>query len=106
LSQRFCRETVVPCLPNESDFECHVHAGWSNQCTLPHPVRHSLIQTFGEDRIVSSDQTHGSSVSRFNTGRLLVVGIFEMSRVSISLSSLLELKDAIRKRSIPPYIRT
>ncbi|GFT92917.1 hypothetical protein TNCV_740711 [Trichonephila clavipes] len=27
--------------------------------------------------------THGSSVSRFNTGRLLVVGIFEISRVSI-----------------------
>ncbi|GFT77119.1 hypothetical protein TNCV_1099871 [Trichonephila clavipes] len=27
--------------------------------------------------------THGSSVSRFNTGRLLAVGIFEISRVSI-----------------------
>ncbi|GFU19964.1 hypothetical protein TNCV_714811 [Trichonephila clavipes] len=37
-----------------------------------------------------------SSVSRFNTGRLLVVGIFEISRVS-DPSSLSELKDAIRR---------
>ncbi|GFX76827.1 hypothetical protein TNCV_1952681 [Trichonephila clavipes] len=38
-----------------------------------------------------------SSVSRFNTGRLLVVGIFEISLVSTGPSSLSELKDAIRR---------
>ncbi|GFV24311.1 hypothetical protein TNCV_423011 [Trichonephila clavipes] len=52
-----------------------------------------------------------SSVSRFNTGRLLVVGIFEISRVSIRsiypyLSILSELKDAIRREvsSIHPDV--
>ncbi|GFX52948.1 hypothetical protein TNCV_3228161 [Trichonephila clavipes] len=38
-----------------------------------------------------------SSVSRFNTSRLLVVGIFEISRILSGLSSLPELKDAIRR---------
>ncbi|GFX68624.1 hypothetical protein TNCV_1800371 [Trichonephila clavipes] len=47
-----------------------------------------------------------SSVSRFNTGRLLVVRIFEISRVSTGPSSLSELKDAIRREvsSIHPDV--
>ncbi|GFW30038.1 hypothetical protein TNCV_1593561 [Trichonephila clavipes] len=47
-----------------------------------------------------------SSVSRFNTGRLLVVGIFEISRNLSGLSSLSELKDAIRREvsSIHPDV--
>ncbi|GFU55404.1 uncharacterized protein TNCV_2549931 [Trichonephila clavipes] len=36
-----------------SDFECHVHAGWSNQSHTANPVKTFLIQTFGEDRIIS-----------------------------------------------------
>ncbi|GFV96496.1 uncharacterized protein TNCV_1999481 [Trichonephila clavipes] len=36
-------------------------------------------------------------VSRFNTGRLLVVGIFEISRYLSGPSSLPELKDVIRR---------
>ncbi|GFU58429.1 hypothetical protein TNCV_58401 [Trichonephila clavipes] len=65
-------------------------------------VKPFLIQTFGEDRIVvGAAVPHGLlPVSRFNTGRLLVVGIFEISRVSIGPSSLSELKDAIRRGSI------
>ncbi|GFV73300.1 hypothetical protein TNCV_3309281 [Trichonephila clavipes] len=57
------------------------------------------MQTFGEDRIVSSTAgTHGSSVSRFNTGRLLVGGYLK-SRVYLSgpLSPVGTQKDAIRR---------
>ncbi|GFX17921.1 hypothetical protein TNCV_2293691 [Trichonephila clavipes] len=47
-----------------------------------------------------------SSVSRFNTGRLLIVGYLK-SRVYLSgPSSLSELKDAVHREVSSPYIRT
>ncbi|GFW99021.1 hypothetical protein TNCV_1782401 [Trichonephila clavipes] len=67
-----------------SDFRMSRSCRMEQPVTLLTRLRHSDTQTFGEDRIVSRRCRYPwPPVSRFNTDRLLVVGIFEISRVSI-----------------------
>ncbi|GFU69384.1 hypothetical protein TNCV_625081 [Trichonephila clavipes] len=78
------RETVVPCLIQRGQIANVTFMQDGATSHTANPVKAFLIQTFGEDRIEQALQVlMASSVSRFNTGRLLVVGIFEISRVSI-----------------------
>ncbi|GFX13714.1 hypothetical protein TNCV_1922271 [Trichonephila clavipes] len=79
------RETVVPCLIQRDQISNVTFMQDGATSHTANPVKAFLIQTFGEDRIVKQllQVSMASSVSRFNTGRLLVVRIFEILRVSI-----------------------
>ncbi|GFX67522.1 uncharacterized protein TNCV_3932641 [Trichonephila clavipes] len=89
------RETVGPCLIQRGQISNVTFMQDGATSHTANPVKAFLIQTFGEDRIVSR-RCRYPWPPRFPdlyTGRLLVVGIFEISRPS----SLSELKDAIRR---------
>ncbi|GFX76201.1 uncharacterized protein TNCV_2145051 [Trichonephila clavipes] len=81
-----------------SDFECHVHARWSNHSHTANPVKAFLIQTFGEDRIVSRHCRYPWPRSPDLTPADFWLWGYLKSRVYLSgPSSLSELKDVIHR---------
>ncbi|GFW65794.1 DUF4817 domain-containing protein [Trichonephila clavipes] len=77
-------ETVVPCLIQRGQISNVTFMQDGATSHTANPVKAFLIQTFGEDRIVSRCCRYPWLLGlQIIIGRLLVVGIFEISRVSI-----------------------
>ncbi|GFT64292.1 hypothetical protein TNCV_3438371 [Trichonephila clavipes] len=72
-------ETVVPCLIQRGQISNVTFMQDGATSHTAHPVKAFLIQKFEKtESLADAAGTHRSSVSRFNTGRDLVVGIFEI----------------------------
>ncbi|GFV25129.1 uncharacterized protein TNCV_591951 [Trichonephila clavipes] len=78
-----------------SDFECHVHAGWSKVTLLT--VKAFLIQTFGKDRIVSRRCRYPHQSPDLTPTDFWLWGYLKSCVYLSGPSSLSELKDAIRR---------
>ncbi|GFV09061.1 uncharacterized protein TNCV_1707881 [Trichonephila clavipes] len=108
LSNASVKETIVPCLIQRGQISNVTFMQDGATSHTANPVKAFLIQTFGEDRIVSRHcrypfppQSPDLTPSDFWLWGYL------KSRVYLSgPSSLSELKDAIHREKYPRYIRT